>query len=80
MPRDLLTATLKKGSLRFNELTVLVCLVMGTMRILMGVLRFGFIADFISVPVLSSFVSGAGCVVGGGVCSRDSSGCAGQAS
>jgi MFS superfamily sulfate permease-like transporter len=48
------------GTLRFNELTVLVCLVMGTMRIIMGVLRFGFIADFISVPVLSSFVSGAG--------------------
>jgi SulP family sulfate permease len=50
------------GTDRFNHLTVMVIIIMGTMRIAMGVLRFGFIADFISIPVLSSFVTGAGTI------------------
>src|SRR3954465_1304025 len=46
------------GSSEFVELTVTLALVVGIMALVAGLLRLGFLASFISEPVLKGFIVG----------------------
>src|SRR3954467_5092639 len=46
------------GSSEFVELTVTLALVVGIMALIAGLLRLGFLASFISEPVLKGFIVG----------------------
>lgn len=52
------------GSERYIELALLLALMMGLIQLLLGTLRMGFLADFLSRPVISGFTSAAALVIG----------------
>lgn len=51
------------GSTRFIQLAMLTAFGVGIFQLLMGVLRMGFIANFLSKPVLSGFTSAAALII-----------------
>jgi sulfate permease, SulP family len=52
------------GSTDFVAATALLAVLVGAMLMLMGALRMGFIASFLSTPVLSGFVTASGLLIG----------------
>lgn len=52
------------GSDRYVELALLLALMMGLIQWLLGTLRMGFLADFLSRPVISGFTSAAALIIG----------------
>ena len=52
------------GSDRYIELALLLALMMGTIQLLLGTFRLGFLAHFISKPVISGFTSAAALIIG----------------
>lgn len=52
------------GSDRYIELALLLALMMGTLQLLLGTFRLGFLAHFISKPVISGFTSAAALIIG----------------
>jgi sulfate permease, SulP family len=52
------------GSSRFIQLAILATLGVGIVQTLMGVLRMGFLVNFLSHPVLSGFTSAAAIIIG----------------
>lgn len=51
------------GSGRFLQLTILTAFGVGIFQLLMGIMRMGFIANFLSKPVLSGFTSAAALII-----------------
>ncbi|MEC7113742.1 MAG: SulP family inorganic anion transporter, partial [Bacteroidota bacterium] len=52
------------GSDRYIELALLLALMMGSLQLLLGTFRLGFLAHFISKPVISGFTSAAALIIG----------------
>lgn len=52
------------GTDRFIELAILLALVAGLLQLAMGVLRLGFLVNFLSKPVISGFTSAAALIIG----------------
>jgi len=52
------------GTDRFIELAILLALVAGLLQVAMGVLRLGFLVNFLSKPVISGFTSAAALIIG----------------
>jgi len=52
------------GSSRFIQLAILATLGVGIVQTLMGILRMGFLVNFLSHPVLSGFTSAAAIIIG----------------
>ena len=52
------------GSDRYIELALLLALMMGGLQLLFGTFRLGFLAHFISKPVISGFTSAAALIIG----------------
>jgi len=52
------------GSDRFIEFAILLSLMMGVLQILFGVIRLGFLVNFLSKPVISGFTSAASLIIG----------------
>ena len=52
------------GSDRYIELALLLALMMGGLQLLLGTFRLGFLAHFISKPVISGFTSAAALIIG----------------
>ena len=52
------------GSEYFIELAVLLAFMMGILQILFGVLKLGFLVNFLSKPVISGFTSAASLIIG----------------
>ncbi len=48
----------------YIQLTILLALMVGLMQLLMGLLRMGFLVNFLSHPVISGFTSGAALIIG----------------
>jgi len=59
-----LAAMAAAGSDRYIELALLLALMMGTIQLILGTLRLGFLAHFISKPVISGFTSAAALIIG----------------
>ncbi len=51
------------GSPEYLELVVLLALVVGVLLIIVGLLRFGWLADFLSTPVTTGFLAGVGVTI-----------------
>ncbi len=49
---------------RYIELSLLLALMVGVLQLVMGLLRFGFLTNFLSHPVLSGFTSAAALIIG----------------
>lgn len=58
------SAVASTGSPDFVAATALLAVLVGAMLLLMGALRMGFIASFLSTPVLSGFVTASGLLIG----------------
>jgi len=58
------SAVASTGSTDFVAATALLAVLVGAMLLLMGALRMGFIASFLSTPVLSGFVTASGLLIG----------------
>jgi len=58
-----LTGLAVAGSDRYIELALLLALMMGGMQLLLGMLRMGFLARFLSRPVISGFTSAAALII-----------------
>ncbi len=52
------------GTDRFIEFAILLALMMGVLQVAFGVLRLGFIVNFLSKPVISGFTSAASLIIG----------------
>ena len=52
------------GSELFIQLTILLALMVGGIQLLMGLLRLGFLVNFLSHPVVSGFTSAAALIIG----------------
>lgn len=52
------------GSERFIEFAVLLALFMGMFQLLFGIVKLGFLANFLSKPVISGFTSAAALIIG----------------
>ncbi len=52
------------GSSNFIELAILLALMIGTIQLLMGIFRLGFLVNFLSHPVISGFTSAAALIIG----------------
>lgn len=52
------------GTDRFIELAILLALVAGLLQVAMGLLRLGFLVNFLSKPVISGFTSAAALIIG----------------
>ncbi|MEX0780429.1 MAG: solute carrier family 26 protein [Balneolales bacterium] len=52
------------GTERFIRMAILTALGVGVVQLLMGVMRMGFLVNFLSHPVLSGFVSAAAIIIG----------------
>ncbi len=52
------------GTDRFIELAILLALVAGLLQLAMGMLRLGFLVNFLSKPVISGFTSAAALIIG----------------
>lgn len=66
---SLLTASLLapfavEGTQKFIELAILLALIAGTIRILLGALRMGIIVNFLSYPVVVGFTNAAAIIIG----------------
>lgn len=59
-----LTGMAVAGSDRYIELALLLALFMGALQFLLGLLRMGFLAQFLSRPVISGFTSAAALIIG----------------
>ena len=59
-----LTGLALVGSERYIELALLLAMMMGLIQLLLGTFRMGFLADFLSRPVISGFTSAAALVIG----------------
>jgi SulP family sulfate permease len=57
-------ALVAPGSTDFIAYAVLLALIVGVMQLLMGLLRLGFLVNFLSQPVVSGFTSAAALVIG----------------
>lgn len=58
-----LSALAEAGSVRYVSLALLVTLMVGLFQLLLGGLRLGFLAAFLSRPVISGFTSAAGLII-----------------
>ena len=56
-------ALVKQGSAGYLEASILLALLSGGSLLLMGVLRLGFLANFLSHPVISGFISASGVLI-----------------
>lgn len=54
----------EQGSASYVALAVLLALMVGAMQLMMGVLRLGFLVNFLSHPVISGFTSAAALIIG----------------
>ncbi len=54
----------EQGSASYVGLAVLLALMVGAMQFMMGVLRLGFLVNFLSHPVISGFTSAAALIIG----------------
>lgn len=52
------------GSEEYIALTIFLALLAGTLQLLMGVLRLGFLVNFLSKPVISGFTAAAALIIG----------------
>lgn len=52
------------GSEHFIEFAILLAFMMGVLQVLFGVLRLGFLVNFLSKPVISGFTSAASLIIG----------------
>lgn len=52
------------GSDRFIQLAILMALMVGSIQLLLGVFRLGFMVNFLSHPVISGFTSAAALIIG----------------
>jgi len=52
------------GSEEFISLAILLALMVGIMQLMLGVLRLGFLVNFLSHPVISGFTSAAALIIG----------------
>jgi len=52
------------GSAEYIQMAILLAFLVGLIQFLLGILRFGFITNFLSHPVLSGFTSAAALVIG----------------
>ena len=52
------------GSDRFIEFAILLSFMMGVLQVLFGVIRLGFLVNFLSKPVISGFTSAASLIIG----------------
>ncbi len=52
------------GTDRYIELALLLALMMGAIQLMLGILRMGFLAQFLSRPVISGFTSAAALIIG----------------
>lgn len=59
-----LTALASVGSDRYIQLALLLALMMGALQFALGALRMGFLAHFISKPVIGGFTSAAALIIG----------------
>ena len=59
-----LTGLAVAGSDRYVELALLLAFMMGALQLLLGMLRMGFLAQFLSRPVISGFTSAAALIIG----------------
>lgn len=59
-----LTGLAVAGSDRYIELALLLAFMMGALQFLLGMLRMGFLAQFLSRPVISGFTSAAALIIG----------------
>lgn len=59
-----LTGIAVAGSERYIELALLLALMMGALQLLLGLFRMGFLAQFLSRPIISGFTSAAALIIG----------------
>lgn len=59
-----LTGLAVAGSERYIELALLLALMTGVLQLILGTLRMGFLANFLSKPVISGFTSAAALIIG----------------
>lgn len=52
------------GSIDYATAAIAMAMISGLMLLLMGVLRFGFLANFLSHPVVSGFITASGIIIG----------------
>jgi len=57
-------ASLESGGTRYIELAIVLAMMMGIFQLLLGVLRTGFLVNFVSRPVISGFTSAAAIIIG----------------
>ena len=59
-----LTSIAAVGSDRYIELAIALALMMGVIQLLLGILRAGFLVNFLSKPIISGFTSAAAFIIG----------------
>ena len=59
-----LTSIAAAGSDRYIELAIALALMMGTIQLLLGIVRAGFLVNFLSKPIVSGFTSAAALIIG----------------
>ncbi|MGY8917093.1 MAG: SulP family inorganic anion transporter, partial [Flavobacteriales bacterium] len=59
-----LTSLAAVGSDRYIELAIALALMMGVIQLLLGILRAGFLVNFLSKPIISGFTSAAAFIIG----------------
>jgi len=59
------SAIAQSGSDQYLALSALLALIVGVIQLTMGLFRMGFVANFLSRPVLSGFTSAAALIIGG---------------
>ena len=52
------------GSVHYAAAAIAIALISGLMMLAMGVFRFGFLANFLSQPVISGFITASGVIIG----------------
>jgi SulP family sulfate permease len=57
-------ASLEAGGTHYIELAIVLAMMMGIFQLLLGVLRAGFLVNFLSRPVISGFTSAAAIIIG----------------
>jgi len=59
-----LTSIAAAGSDRYIELAIALALMMGTIQLLLGIVKAGFLVNFLSKPIVSGFTSAAALIIG----------------
>jgi len=59
-----LTSIAVVGSDRYIELAIALALMMGSIQLLLGIMRAGFLVNFLSKPIVSGFTSAAALIIG----------------